>query len=102
MYIIINKSNCAAGLSSARLKIEVPIWRDDAAWKIAAMVRQARGNSVTEGLLRSKTISIGTSTRFRANRMPKRIHVVRQGSVFYGLNCSRRELAIADNTFILH
>ena len=50
MYIITSKLNCTAGLTSARLKDDVPVCLEEAAWKIAAARRGPAGKLFTTGL----------------------------------------------------
>ena len=61
-----------AELTSARLNVAVPLWRDDAAWKRAARTRGPPGRPLaTSGLSRSNTRIRRTSTKFRINGIPR-------------------------------
>lgn len=75
IYIMTTKLNCTAGLTSAKLKVDVPVWRADAAWKIAARTRGPGARLFTAGLFKSSTMMRRTSTEFIMNRIPKSIHV---------------------------
>lgn len=79
MYIMVRRLNCTPGLTLAKLKVDVPVWRELAAWKVAASMREAIGRVFTSVLSRSITMIRSTSTKFKTNRMPKRIQVVLLG-----------------------
>jgi hypothetical protein len=79
MYIIVKRLNWTPGHTLARLNVDVPVWRELAAWKVAARTREAIGREATSGFSISKTIMRSTSTKFRVNRMPNKIQVVLLG-----------------------
>ncbi|RJE17334.1 hypothetical protein PHISCL_10329 [Aspergillus sclerotialis] len=79
MYIITSKLNCTPGFTFAKLNVDVPVCREDAAWNIAAKTRGPGGRLVTAGLWRSRTRIKIMSTKFNMNKIPKRAHVGRLG-----------------------
>jgi hypothetical protein len=79
MYIIVRRLNWTPGFTLARLNVDVPVWRELAAWKVAAKTREAIGREATSALSMSKTMMRSTSMKFRVNRMPNKIQVVLLG-----------------------
>jgi hypothetical protein len=79
MYIITSKLNCTPGWTVMRLKEEVPVCREEAAWNMAAASRGPAGKWFTVSLFRSRTMIRRMSTKFNAKRIPKRTQVGRLG-----------------------
>src|SRR4051812_31052455 len=75
MYIITNKLDCTAGLTAARLNVDVPVCLDESAWKSAAWIRGPTDRLLTAGLSRSRIMIRRTSTKLRTKRTPNRIQV---------------------------
>lgn len=80
MYIITRRLICTAGFTSARLKLAMPVCREDTAWKIAAATRGPAARVATASFFQSRTMMSSVSMKLSTIKMPHRAHVVPLGN----------------------